>query len=402
MARFTFVVPPFHATRFTGGIWCVMQYAAGLAARGHEVTIVPHLPSPAPRWFQGGYRMQAEPRSRFVAARRLAELEALALSAAALVSKGLRPRRNAARTRALDSQLLARSGRLPFELRKATSLRFLRERLPEADATVATLFETALAVSLFGKGKRCYFMQHFEPYFRGEFPDPFLAEQDARASYRLGLELIANSSWLQGQVLAEVPGARTSLCPNAIDHAVFHGAPRIATDASEAVVLSYGGRNAEWKGFRDMAEAVRRVRERLPAVRVRWQVYGEALLPPDNAVAPYEPLGFLQPGPLAEAYRRADLLLSASWYESFPLFPIEAMACGLPAITTAPGTEEYAIAGETAEVVQPRDPASIAAGLERLVVDLPYRNALAARGHAMSQKFTWARSVETMERILLG
>jgi len=402
MARIAFVVPPLHRTRYTGGIWCVMQYAAGLAARGHEVTVVPMLPSSTPRWCTGGYRLAAEPRSRFAAARPWATLEAWALAAATAVSRRLRPRREAARHRALEAQLLAGSGRLPFEVRKAVSLRYLRDRLPEADATVATLFETALAVSLFGKGKRCYFMQHFEPYFRAESSDPFLAEWDARASYRLGLRMIANSSWLRGMVQAEVPGAEVALCPNAVDHGVFRGAPRQATDPREVVVLSYGGRNTEWKGFRDMAEAVRRTRQKLPQVRLRWQVYGEALLPPDNAVASYEPLGFLQPGPLAEAYRRADLLLSASWYESFPLFPIEAMACGLPAITTAPGTEEYAIAGETAEVVQPRDPASIAAGLERLIVDLPYRNALAARGHAMSQRFTWARSVETMERILLA
>jgi glycosyltransferase involved in cell wall biosynthesis len=119
-------------------------------------------------------------------------------------------------------------------------------------------------------------------------------------------------------------------------------------------------------------------------------------------VAPYEALGFLQPGPLAEAYRKADILLSASWYESFPLFPIEAMACGLPVITTGLGTEEYAINGETAEVVLPRDAASIAAGLERLVLDPAYRARLAAQGRQKSLDFTWTRSVETMERILLA
>jgi glycosyltransferase involved in cell wall biosynthesis len=245
-------------------------------------------------------------------------------------------------------------------------------------------------------------MQHFEPLFRDESDDPALAEVDARASYRLGLRMIANSSWLRARVLEDVPGAETHLCPNAIDHRVFHGEPRVARRSDEVVVLSYGGRNAAWKGFKEMAEAVRRVRERLPRTRLRWQVYGEALLPPDNAIAPYEHLGFLQPGPLAEAYRRADILLSASWYESFPLFPIEAMACGLPAITTAFGTEEYAVPGETAEVVRPRDPESIAAGLERLVVDLDHRTALAARGHAMARRFTWDRSVETLERILLA
>jgi len=41
-------------------------------------------------------------------------------------------------------------------------------------------------------------------------------------------------------------------------------------------------------------------------------------------------------------------------YESFPLFPLEAMACGLAVITTAPGTEDYAVNQENCLVVEPK------------------------------------------------
>lgn len=380
----------------------MMQYAAGLADRGHEVSVVPMLPSPQPGWCQGRYRIIAAPRGEVARERRWAGAQAAFLSAASKLSRRFRARRNAVRQRALRADLLLRAHSLPYEIRKAACLGYLRDRLPDADVTVATLFETALAVALYGKGSRFYFMQHFEPFFRREFQDPFLAEWDARASYRLGLRMVANSSWLRGKVQEEVPGTEVALCPNAINHEIFSGEPRPARESPEVVVLSYGGRDAVWKGFREMAEAVRTVRQRLPRRRIRWQVYGDALLPRDNPVAPYEALGFLQPGPLAEAYRKADILLSASWYESFPLFPIEAMACGLPVITTGLGTEEYAINGETAEVVLPRDAASIAAGLERLVLDPAYRARLAAQGRQKSLDFTWTRSVETMERILLA
>ncbi len=402
MARIAFVVPTFHPTRFSGGIACIMQYAAGLAERGHQVMVVPMLPSLEPRWCRGGYRVLAQDPATFRWRHRRAALKAALLAAASPLSRGLRTRRGEARTAADILALRASAGRLPYAIRRAVSLEHLREALPEADVTVATFYETALAVALFGTGRRCYFMQHFEPYFREESTDPHLAELDARASYRLGLRMIANSPWLQARVREAAPGGETHLCSNAVDLKVFNGEPKVARRADEVVVLSFGGRGIAWKGFKEMAEAVRLVRQRLPATRVRWQVYGGAALPADNPIAAYEDLGFLQPGLLAEAYRRADLLLSASWYESFPLFPIEAMACGLAAITTAPGTEAYAIAGETAEVVLPRDPESVAAGLQRLIVDLDYRTALAARGHAMSQRFTWARSVETLEGILLA
>jgi len=195
---------------------------------------------------------------------------------------------------------------------------------------------------------------------------------------------------------------QTYLCPNAINHRAFSGAPKPQAGHDEVKVISYGGRGVDWKGFREMAEAVRLSREALPGVRVRWLVYGRALDPPDNPIASYEALGQLDPPALAKAYANADVLLSASWYESFPLFPLEAMACGLPVITTQAGTEDYAIAGETAEVVEAKNPQSIAQGLIRLIRDPEYAAKIAAAGWEMSHRFTWERSVKTMESILFG
>jgi glycosyltransferase involved in cell wall biosynthesis len=111
-------------------------------------------------------------------------------------------------------------------------------------------------------------------------------------------------------------------------------------------------------------------------------------------------LGFLLQPQLAEAYRSADILLSASWYESFPLFPLEAMACGLPVITTQQGTEEFATPGVSAEVVRPRDPPSIADGLVRLITDASYRSAIAVEGNRASKAFTWNASAKRMESLL--
>src|SRR5579863_10144133 len=51
MARINFVVPPLSRVKFSGGIWCILMYAHGLAGRGHNVTIVPMLPSEYPDWF---------------------------------------------------------------------------------------------------------------------------------------------------------------------------------------------------------------------------------------------------------------------------------------------------------------------------------------------------------------
>lgn len=300
---------------------------------------------------------------------------------------------------------LLRADIFPDEIQSGLSLMYVRELLqtvlPPADVTIATESRAALAVSLYGTGRKFYFAQHFEPYFSVDMSNPGLWEYGARQSYRLGLRMIANSSWLQGKLQQEI-GSEVALCPNAIDHSVYSGSPKTGALGSEVRVISYGGRHAKWKGFREMAQGIQLARKRLPGLRLRWLVYGPCILEPSNSIAEYEALGFLQPPDLAKAYRDADILLSASWYESFPLFPLEAMACGLPVITTQYGTEEFAFPGKTAEVVQANDPESIAAALIRLITDAERRHSIAADGNELARQFTWQKSVARMESLLFA
>jgi glycosyltransferase involved in cell wall biosynthesis len=138
-------------------------------------------------------------------------------------------------------------------------------------------------------------------------------------------------------------------------------------------------------------------------MEIEWRVYGTgASVPPQNGIADYIPLGFLSPRRLAEEYCKADILLSASWYESFPLFPIEAMACGLAVVTSQYGTEEYAMHEVTAEIVAPKDPESIAHGLLRLIKSPEYRCKLGKNGNMKSKEFTWERSVDRFEKLIVG
>ena len=149
-----------------------------------------------------------------------------------------------------------------------------------------------------------------------------------------------------------------------------------------------------------MCEGMRIAKSRNPEIQFKWQVYGQALLPPDNEICSYDHLGFLSSEQLAEAYRENDVLLSASWYESFPLFPLEAMACGLATITTELGTEIYAVDQVTVLIVEPRNPESIALAIERLAKDENFRFKIATNGNLKSKEFTWSNSVEKLHEIL--
>lgn len=396
--KINFVVAPQHKTRFSGGILCVFEYARGLAELGHAVHVVPYAPSDVPEWFD--FR-----KARFLGDTPQGLTAKIWSSRWNLLLGQLRRGRagHAARKKLRadlrDLQMQSLALQSSAENRVGARIKYLQSMLPEADATIATYFESAFPVAMSGKGRLFYFMQHYEPYFKEEAANPELAFREAVLSYKLGLNMVANSTWLKQKVESEA-GAVVGLCPNAIDHSVYNGNVKEAALGRSIKIISYGGRNARWKGFREMAEAVRKVRAEMPDREIIWQVYGDALLPPNNDIAAYHSLGFLQPPALAKAYAAADILLSASWYESYPLFPIEAMACGLPVITTAYGTEDYALHGQTAEVVQPQNPESVAAGLSRLIRDDSYRTQIARNGLQMSRTFTWMRSAKTMEALL--
>lgn len=404
MATINVVVPRLEERRFSGGIFCVLQYAKGLVSRGHTVNVVPLLPSPRPRWFQGDFGTLPEGTLGSRWGRVWRAGKDVTVSA---VSRSQGKRELFARVRQLTASIsLVAPALCPHEMQRGLQLLYTQEVLGshsrEADVTLATSYETALPVHLFGTGRKFLFAQHYEPYFSVDMPNPKWAEQEALWSYRLPLHPIANSTWLKRKLEEDGCFAVPELCTNAIDHAVFNGAPHTGPLGQEVKVISYGGRDARWKGFKEMAEAMRIVRQSLPSRRIRWLVYGTSLLPSDNPIAPFEPLGFLQPPALANAYRGCDVLLSASWYESFPLFPLEAMGCGLPIVTTQPGTEDFAVHGVNAEIVEPQNPEGIARGLERLIRDDAYRSAMAVQGREAARRFRWENSVERMERILLG
>ena len=100
-------------------------------------------------------------------------------------------------------------------------------------------------------------------------------------------------------------------------------------------------------------------------------------------------------GELAMLMRGARCLVYPSLYEGFGLPVLEAMACGTPVVTSRGGATEE-VAGGAAVLVDPRDPAAIAAGIEEAV---RRREELVAAGRARAAPFTWGRSADLVEAL---
>lgn len=368
-----FVTPPLKRKKFSGGLYCIMKYAQGLIERGHTVNIVTPPGSKQPQWihFDGNIIEAKAPKLQF------SRPSKLLLSIAKKI-------------------IYAQYNLLDDQMQRALNREIFNDVMPTADITIGSTWQSSYIVDQFGTGEKCYFSQHYEPYFSDDFIDQKLAA----ASYHLSLHKIANSSWLKTLLSEEIPNQTIYQSTNAVDLDKFYIDKPKRSKGKSVNVISYGGRNVIWKGFEEMALAIKLARESLPDWKINWNVYGSAALPPNNKIATYNALGFLQPDALRRAYNDNDILLSASWYESFPLFPIEAMACGVAVISTQKGTEDYAKNDFNAIIVQERNISSIADGLIKLINDGMLRDTIVKCGLATAAEFNWNEAISRMENCL--
>jgi alpha-1,3-rhamnosyl/mannosyltransferase len=104
-------------------------------------------------------------------------------------------------------------------------------------------------------------------------------------------------------------------------------------------------------------------------------------------------LGRVPQSHLRALYHVAAVLLHIALYEGFGLPVLEAMAAGLPVVTSNVGAMRE-LGEDVARLVNPLDVDEVAAALEQVLVDDPLRQRMVEAGRRRAERMTWERMVD--------
>jgi glycosyltransferase involved in cell wall biosynthesis len=217
-------------------------------------------------------------------------------------------------------------------------------------------------------------------------------------------QVLTVSAFSAGELarLAKVPRDRLTVVPNAAEHL-----DRVVADPSIlagleplSFVLAIGSPKPH-KNLAAVAAALALMAQPRPRLVVAGHAHPRGLsgVPlPDGAIA----LGAVTESQLKALYENALCLAFPSTYEGFGIPPLEAMACGCPAVV-AHTSSLPEVCGNAALYCDPHDPATLAHAIGRLIAEPGLRAQMVARGRARAGEFAWstgaARLLDLLEAL---
>ena len=386
-------MPP--VSRLTGGPGAIAEYIKELQRLGHEVGI--YIPSPT--WhglseFAWDEKLLPQFNSRKSNLRSLLRAT-MYLSSIVIFSRKRKIIFELSRnTLSWFFRNIHHFRDMPRAIRRAAGALFPYfdlPKFPNNSIVVATFWPTAYASALSNSLSSLYLMQHYEEVF---YPDEFewsLLRLYVRSTYDLPLRLSSNSKWLTKQIerihSRKVDITNINGIPNEFTNIKFQSKPE--RDLSRKIKVIAYARPEPWKGMATVMRAVQILREKID---VQLLFYGQVDEYWKKLAAEFDfdyMENFTYENLIAQI-QDSDIMICGSWYESFPLPPLEGMFSGTPVICSGPGTEEYAVNGQTALIYRAGDPKHAADLMHSIIEDNDLAIRLTTSAFEVASRMTWA------------
>jgi glycosyltransferase involved in cell wall biosynthesis len=231
--------------------------------------------------------------------------------------------------------------------------------------------------------------------YRGGEAREYLASSGrwVKPSMTRASRLVVPSGFLR-QVFDEV-GLQSTVIPNIIDLEMFHPAAHPPSDSEFTLVIT---RNLEpIYGLDTAIRAVALARKELPRIKLKIAGSGPQGTELKRLVASLgleddvHFLGRLDRAEIVELYHGANAMLNPTRVDNMPNSVLEALACGLPVISTNVGGVPYIVKdGQTALLVNPDNEQEMAQAILKLCDDAALRRQLSDSGRVEVAQYTWA------------
>ena len=230
-----------------------------------------------------------------------------------------------------------------------------------------------------------------------------LARRGVRAAQQRRAALVLLST-AAAQAKVAASGVRTAIVPPGIEADGLAGAARPAGERPPTVLFLANLQVR--KGILTLLDAFEAVVASLPEARLliagsgpnEDEVRRRAAASP--AAARIELLGKVGRSELAATLSAADVYCLPSFGEPFGISALEAMAAGLPLVTTSAGGLGRLVPPSGGLQVPPRDPRALAAALLALLRDPERRAALGrANRETVAREYDWERVIDRLEAL---
>ncbi len=240
--------------------------------------------------------------------------------------------------------------------------------------------------------KEPWFSQAFQQYY--SFVIPKLVQN---AKY-----IITDSNFIRSEILSkfDVEENRVEVCPCGVDGKFF---VESTPNTDKPYLLTVSSMDPR-KNLPRLFHAWEKVHHRFPDLELRVVGGNSSIFKGIDFSrvkgSNIQFLGNISDAALLDQYRAATAFLYPSLYEGFGLPVIEAMAAGLPVLTSE-NSSMSEVTGKCAILVDPFSEESIIAGIIHLVESTNLRLSLSISGKEIAHEFSWDRTARAVSSVLI-